>query len=55
MTVKEYLDKRGKELYKKKIRVIDVNSHGGFKDWTLFMDRKILKISVTTTILFIYV
>jgi hypothetical protein len=55
LTVKEYLDKRSRETYKRKIRVIDINGHGGYKDWTLFADRQVLKVSVTASTIFLYV
>jgi hypothetical protein len=55
MTVKEYLDKRPNETYGKKIRVVALTHNRGVSDWTLYADREIFKINVTTKYIFIYV
>ena len=55
MTVREYLDKRDKTLYGRKIRVIDPISRGGDHDWTYYADRIVTRISVSNKYIFIYV
>lgn len=55
MTVKEYLDKRDKTLYGRKIRVIDPMSHGGYHEWTYYADRTVTRVSVSNKFIFIYV
>lgn len=55
MTVKQYLDKRDKTSYGKKIRIIDPMSNGGSGDWTIYADRFITRVSVSNKYIFIYV
>lgn len=54
MTVKEYLDKRN-DKDKKRIRIINLRTGGGWSDWTLYAHREIFKVSVTSKFIFIYI
>lgn len=55
MTVREYMDKRSATQGFRKVRVISLSSKSGVGDWTLYADRKIIKINVTSKYTFIYV
>jgi hypothetical protein len=55
MTVQEYLEKRNANTYGKTIRVISLTRGAKGSDWTLYSDCEVLKISVTTKFIFIYV
>ena len=55
MTVQEYLNKRSANTYGKKIRIVSLSCGSKGGDWTPYADCEIVKISVTTKFIFIYV
>jgi hypothetical protein len=55
MTVKQYLENRSSATYGKKVRVIDLRDNKNTGDWTLYAERPIFRVNVTTKYIFIYI
>lgn len=55
MTVREYMDKRNPTTYGKRVRVIDLRKGDGTREWLMYAERKVVRVSITTKILYIYV
>lgn len=55
MTVRQYMETRSAKDGRRKIRVINLSGNGGVSDWTIYADRDICKITITTKYVFLYV
>lgn len=55
MTVQEYLEKRSANTYGKTVRVVSLTRGPQGRNWLTYADCEVVKISITTKFIFIYV
>jgi len=56
ITVNDWIDTHMEQIYGRKIRIIDAETHKGVGDMLmLYMDKKIKKVKITTSFLFIFI